>query len=78
MRPVQGLIEDLADRLTRHPKTGLSYWILPTSGIDDRQDPKRPSIGQGIMHKILPPLLSWHGVEERISGEARAIEGAAN
>jgi len=56
-RPVQGSIEDLADRLTRHPKTGLSHRTVVTPDIDDRQDPKRPSIGQGILHKIHTPPL---------------------
>jgi len=29
--------------------------------IDDRQDPKRPAIGQGIMHEIHAPALSRTG-----------------
>src|SRR5512147_483749 len=34
---------------------------MPTPVIHDRQDPKRPSISQGIMHEIHAPAFSWTG-----------------
>ena len=61
MRPVQGSIQDLADYLARHPNTGLQHWTVATPGIDDREDSKWPSIGQGIMHEIHTPSLCRSG-----------------
>jgi hypothetical protein len=59
VRPLPRSIEDLADHLTRHPNTGLKDRTVATPVIDDRQDPKWPSIGHGIMHNIPTPPLSW-------------------
>ena len=41
LRPVQRSIEDLADHLTRHPKTGLKDRTLATPLIEDHQDSKQ-------------------------------------
>jgi len=70
--PVQGSIEGLADRLSRHPHTGLQHRTVPTPVIDNRQDPKWPSVGQGIMHKIHTPALRrsrWRGSRSSVEGD---------
>ena len=45
---------------------------MPTPIIHDREDPKRPSVGQGIMHKIHTPSLvrtTRHGSRSTVKGD---------
>jgi hypothetical protein len=50
-------IKRLTDRLPGHSKPYLKHWSLPTPVIDDGEYPKRPTIGQRIMHKVHTPAF---------------------
>ncbi len=61
-------IKHLTHRLPGHPKSSLYNLTGETPVIHGGQDPERPSVGQGIMHKIhTPPLVrvAWHRSEAR-------------
>lgn len=78
-RPIQRSIESPAHRLIRHTKTDFSYRALPIPGIHDRRYPKRPSIGQGIMHKIhTPPLRGarWRRSRASVEGDGLPLPHA--
>jgi len=61
----QNAIEELADDLPGHPPPRLHDWTGATPVIDDRQDSKRPPIGERIMHKIHTPTLAGTGRHRR-------------
>lgn len=43
--------------VTRHSHAHLQHRTLPAPGIDDRENPKRSSVGQGIMQEFHTPAL---------------------
>ena len=53
--PVQGLIEDLANHLIRHPNTDFQHKAVAISAIHNRQDPEgRPhSYGAGPRYSAI-------------------------
>ena len=81
----QDTIKYLTHQLSRHSKSGLSDRTRATPVIDNRQNAKRPPVGQGIMHEIHapalgggPPVLALvHDVARCVSAFGRAC-GAAN
>lgn len=64
-RLAEDAIEELADDLTGHPPPRLHDWTGATPVIDDRQDSKRPPIGERIMHNIHTPPLAGTGRHRR-------------
>src|SRR6266849_4450830 len=54
-------IQRRADRHAGHARGDLQDRTLATPLIDHSQDPKRPAIGQRVMHEVHAPALAGPG-----------------